>query len=205
MFERFTERARQIIVLAGQEARDLHNDHIGSEHIVLGIFKEEEGLAAKILQSLQLHPEDLSDLIPQDPGEMTPGQIPFSVKGKKALELALREALKLGHNYVGTEHLLLGAICEPTHEINEFFENRLGDKWKEAVRLEVLEALRGPVEKDSELTESEVDELTLKDVLTDLLTGYKMWKEGKIESAEWTDEDEAFSRWVDGSKISEFL
>src|ERR1700744_5424047 len=93
LFERFTERARQVVVLAQEEARTLKHNYIGTEHILLGLLREEEGLVARIVGSGE---------------EVTSGQIPFTPRAKKVLELALREALSLGHNYIGTEHILLG-------------------------------------------------------------------------------------------------
>ena len=111
MFERFTERARQVIVLAQEEARSLRHDYIGTEHILLGLLREEEGIAARVLESLDINVERVRPAVVRIVGsgeEVTSGQIPFTPRTKKVLELALREALSLGHNYIGTEHLLLG-------------------------------------------------------------------------------------------------
>jgi ATP-dependent Clp protease ATP-binding subunit ClpA len=115
MFERFTERARQVVVLAQEEARTLKHNHIGTEHILLGLLREEEGLAARVLASLDITVEQVRAQVVQIVGsgeEVTPGQIPFTPRAKKVLELALREALSLGHNYIGTEHILLGLVRE---------------------------------------------------------------------------------------------
>ena len=115
MFERFTDRARRVVVLAQEEARMLNHNYIGTEHILLGLIHEGEGVAAKALESLGVSQEavrrQVEEIIGQ--GERAPsGHIPFTPRAKKVLELALREALQLGHNYIGTEHILLGLIRE---------------------------------------------------------------------------------------------
>ena len=115
MFERFTERARQVVVLAQEEARTLKHNYIGTEHILLGLLREEEGLAARVLESLDITVERVRAQVVRIVGsgeEVTSGQIPFTPRAKKVLELALREALRLGHNYIGTEHILLGLVRE---------------------------------------------------------------------------------------------
>src|SRR3989440_732534 len=115
LFERFTERARQVVVLAQDEARALKHNYIGTEHILLGLLREEEGLAARVLESLDITVEEVRTLVERLIGqgdEVTTGQIPFTPRAKKVLELALREALSLGHNYIGTEHILLGIARE---------------------------------------------------------------------------------------------
>jgi ATP-dependent Clp protease ATP-binding subunit ClpC len=116
VFERFTERARHVVVLAQEEARALRHNYIGTEHILLGLLREEEGMAARVLESLEFTVEPVRDQVVRIVGsgeEVTTGQIPFTPRTKKVLELALREALNLGHNYIGTEHILLGLIAEP--------------------------------------------------------------------------------------------
>jgi ATP-dependent Clp protease ATP-binding subunit ClpC len=115
MFERFTDRARRVVVLAQEEARILNHDYIGTEHLLLGLVHEGEGVAARALTSLgiSLHGvrEQVEEII--GPGKSAPsGHIPFTPRAKKVLELSLREALQLGHNYIGTEHILLGLIRE---------------------------------------------------------------------------------------------
>ena len=113
MFERFTERARQVVVLAQEEARTLKHNYIGTEHILLGLLREEEGLAARVLESLDITVERVRAQVVRIVGsgeEVTSGQIPFTPRAKKVLELALREALSLGHNYIGTEHVLLALV-----------------------------------------------------------------------------------------------
>src|SRR6059036_370823 len=115
MFERFTDRARRVVVLAQEEARMLNHNYIGTEHILLGLIHEGEGVAAKALESLGISLEgvrgQVEDIIGQ--GQQAPsGHIPFTPRAKKVLELSLREALQLGHNYIGTEHMLLGLVRE---------------------------------------------------------------------------------------------
>jgi ATP-dependent Clp protease ATP-binding subunit ClpC len=115
LFERFTERARQVVVLAQEEARQLKHNYIGTEHILLGLLREEEGLAARVLESLDITVERVRAQVVRIVGsgeEVTSGQIPFTPRAKKVLELALREALQLGHTYIGTEHILLGLVRE---------------------------------------------------------------------------------------------
>jgi ATP-dependent Clp protease ATP-binding subunit ClpC len=115
VFERFTERARQVVVLAQEEARALRHNYIGTEHILLGLIREEEGLAATALRELDVQLEDVRAqvvLIVGRGGETVTGQIPFTPRAKKVLELALRERLSLGHDDIGTEHILLGLARE---------------------------------------------------------------------------------------------
>jgi len=115
MFERFTDRARRVVVLAQEEAKMLNHNYIGTEHILLGLIHEGEGVAAKALESLSISldsvREQVQDIIGQGQQQPT-GHIPFTPRAKKVLELSLREALQLGHNYIGTEHILLGLIRE---------------------------------------------------------------------------------------------
>jgi ATP-dependent Clp protease ATP-binding subunit ClpC len=115
VFERFTERARQVVVLAQDGARDLKHNYIGTEHLLLGLLREEEGLAARALESLGVTLEEMREQVASIIGqgdEVATGQIPFTPRAKKVLELSLREALSLGHNFIGTEHLLLGLARE---------------------------------------------------------------------------------------------
>jgi ATP-dependent Clp protease ATP-binding subunit ClpC len=145
MFERFTERARQVVVLAQEEARTLKHNYIGTEHILLGLLREEEGLAARVLESLDINVERVRAQVVRIVGsgeEVTSGQIPFTPRAKKVLELALREALSLGHNYIGTEHILLGLVRE-----NEGVAARIlldFDADSEKIRNEVIRMLSGP-------------------------------------------------------------
>ncbi len=115
MFERFTDRARRVVVLAQEEARMLNHNYIGTEHILLGLIHEGEGVAAKALESLGISLEGVRSQVEEiiGQGQQAPsGHIPFTPRAKKVLELSLREALQLGHNYIGTEHILLGLIRE---------------------------------------------------------------------------------------------
>src|SRR5450755_982845 len=115
MFERFTDRARRVVVLAQEEARMLNHNYIGTEHILLGLIHEGEGVAAKALESLGISLEGVRQQVEEiiGQGQQAPsGHIPFTPRAKKVLELSLREALQLGHNYIGTEHIVLGLIRE---------------------------------------------------------------------------------------------
>jgi ATP-dependent Clp protease ATP-binding subunit ClpC len=115
MFERFTDRARRVVVLAQEEARMLDHNYIGTEHILLGLSHEGEGVAAKALESLGIRLEAVRQQVEEiiGRGQHAPsGHIPFTPRAKKVLELSLREALQLSHNYIGTEHILLGLIRE---------------------------------------------------------------------------------------------
>jgi ATP-dependent Clp protease ATP-binding subunit ClpC len=115
MFERFTDRARRVVVLAQEEARVLNHHYVGTEHILLGLIHEGDGVAAKALESLGISLETVRQQVEEiiGRGEQPPtGHIPFTPRAKKVLELSLREALQLGHNYIGTEHILLGMISE---------------------------------------------------------------------------------------------
>jgi ATP-dependent Clp protease ATP-binding subunit ClpC len=115
MFERFTERARRVVVLAQEEARMLDHNYVGTEHILLGLLHEGEGVAARALESLGISLDamraSVEDIIGR--GQQVPSRhIPFTPRAKKVLELSLREALQFGHDYIGTEHILLGLIRE---------------------------------------------------------------------------------------------
>jgi ATP-dependent Clp protease ATP-binding subunit ClpC len=116
VFERFTERARQVVVLAQDEARELKHNYIGTEHLLLGLLREQEGIAARVLESLDVTVEEVrartTRLVGQGDEEIVTGQIPFTPRAKKVLELALREALSLKHSYIGPEHILLGLARE---------------------------------------------------------------------------------------------
>jgi len=143
--ERYTDRARQVVLLAQEAARGLKHNYIGTEHILLGLLREEEGLAARVLESLHITVERVRGQVVRIVGsgeEVTSGQIPFTPRAKKVLELALREALSLGHNYIGTEHILLGLVRE-----NEGVAARIlldFDADSEKIRNEVIRMLSGP-------------------------------------------------------------
>ena len=119
MFDRFTERARKVIILAKEEAKRFNHDYIGTEHILLGLIKEGESVAAAVLQNLGLSLDtirlEVEKLVQFGPSTVVSGDIPFTPKAKKVIELAMDEARRLGHNYIGTEHLLLGLIKEGQH------------------------------------------------------------------------------------------
>jgi hypothetical protein len=115
MFERFTDRARRVVVLAQEEARHLNHNYIGTEHILLGLIHEGDGVAARSLEALDISLEAVRTQVQEIVGhgdEAPTGHIPFTPRAKKVLELSLREAMSLGHNYIGTEHILLGLIRE---------------------------------------------------------------------------------------------
>src|SRR6187431_3219451 len=116
MQDRFTDRVRKVIYYARDEAARLQHDYIGTEHLLLGIVREGEGIAAKVLAKLELDFEQIQqaveNMVKSSGGTLTIGEIPFTPRAKRVLELAIEEARLLGHNYVGTEHLLLGLIRE---------------------------------------------------------------------------------------------
>ena len=115
MFERFTDRARRVLVLAQQEARVLGHNFLGTEHLLLGLIRETEGVAAMALAQLGIRLDDVRDRVKETvgpAGSAPTGSPPFTPWAKRVLELSLREALQLGHNYIGTEHILLGLVRE---------------------------------------------------------------------------------------------
>jgi len=145
VFERFTEPARQIVVVAQEEARALKHNYIGTEHVLLGLLREEDGLAARVLSSLDVSLEDVRTQVGRIIGqgdEVTAGEIPFTPRAKKVLDLALREALSLGHNYVGTEHVLLGIARENEGVASRILLDAGADG--ETVRNQVIGMLSGP-------------------------------------------------------------
>ena len=145
MFERFTERARQVIVLAQEEARMLRHNYIGTEHLLLGLLREADGVAARVLGTLEVSQEEVRGEVNRIVGEgdhESQGQIPFTPRAKKVLELALREALSLGHNYIGTEHILLGLMRE-SEGVAARILNDL-DVDADRARQEVMRVLSGP-------------------------------------------------------------
>ena len=144
MFERFTERARKVVVLAQEEARTFNHNYIGTEHLLLGLLREDEGVAARALGSLNVHLDEVREQVESIVGygeEGTGGQAPFTPRSKKVLELALREALQLGHNYIGTEHILLGLVRESEGVAARVLSNLDVDPDK--VRREVVRMLGG--------------------------------------------------------------
>jgi ATP-dependent Clp protease ATP-binding subunit ClpC len=148
MFERFTERARQVVVLAQEEARGLRHNYIGTEHLLLGLLREEEGVAARVFDKLEISVEEVRAAVVRIVGsgeEVPQGQIPFTPRAKKVLELALREALSLGHNYIGTEHILLGLIREEEGVAARILLDLDADSDK--IRAEVMQLLSGPARR----------------------------------------------------------
>ena len=144
MFERFTERARKVVVLAQEEARHFNHNYIGTEHLLLGLLREDEGVAARALTSLNVTLDEVREQVESIVGygeEGTGGQAPFTPRSKKVLELALREALQLGHNYIGTEHILLGLVRESEGVAARVLSNLDVDPDK--VRREVVRMLGG--------------------------------------------------------------
>ncbi len=143
MFNRFTERARKVILLAKEEAKRFNHDYIGTEHILLGLVREGEGVAAAVLASFGLSPDkirlEVEKLVQPGPTTVVSGDLPFTPKAKKVIELAMEEARSLGHNYIGTEHLLLGLIREGEGVASQVLVN-LGLEL-EKVREEVMNLL----------------------------------------------------------------
>ena len=144
MFERFTDRARRVVVFAQEEARTLNHNYIGTEHILLGLIREGEGVAAHVLGSLNISIEaarkQVAEIVGRA-GRPPAGHIPFTPRAKKVLELSLREALQLGHDYIGTEHILLGLIREGEGVAAQVLD-RLGASL-EATRATVVAVLEG--------------------------------------------------------------
>jgi len=143
MFNRFTERARKVILLAKEEAKRFNHDYIGTEHLLLGLVREGEGVAAAVLASLGLGPDkirfEVEKLVQPGPATIVSGDIPFTPKAKKVIELAMEEARDLGHNYIGTEHLLLGLIREGEGVASQVLLNLGMDL--DRVRMEVMNLL----------------------------------------------------------------
>jgi ATP-dependent Clp protease ATP-binding subunit ClpC len=147
MFERFTERARQVVVLAQEEAKSLKHPYIGTEHILLGLLREEEGLACRVLEANGVTLEGVKarvvELVPaSDEGVPAGQQVPFTAHAKQALEGALREALALGHNYIGTEHILMGVLRQKDGKAIQILAKL--DVKAEALHKDVTSAINGP-------------------------------------------------------------
>jgi ATP-dependent Clp protease ATP-binding subunit ClpC len=144
MFERFTERARQAVVLAQDEARALKHNYLGTEHLLLGLLREEEGIAARVLHDLDVTVDAVRAQVLRIVGEgeaVETGQIPFTPRAKKALELGLREAMSLGHGWIGTEHVLLGVVRESEGVATQILRELGVDE--ETVRSKVIDTLGG--------------------------------------------------------------
>jgi len=145
MFQRFTDRARRVVVLAQDEARGLNHNWIGTEHLLLAVLREGHGVGAKALESMQISldatRQQVESIIGRGQGTVGAGHIPFTPRGKKVLELSLREALQLGHNYIGTEHILLGLIREGEGPGAQVLTGLNADL--DTVRERVVELVRG--------------------------------------------------------------
>jgi len=151
MFERFTNRARRVVVLAQEEARMLNHNYIGTEHLLLGLIHEGQGVAAQALESMGISLEAVRERVEQVIGkgvEAPSEHIPFTPRAKKVMELSLREALQLSHNYIGTEHLLLGLIREGEGVAADVLV-RLGADLSR-VRQQVIQLLGRPAEEAAE-------------------------------------------------------
>ena len=150
MFERFTDRARRVLVLAQEEARDLNHAFIGTEHILLGLIREGEGVAAKALDALGVTYDVVREKVEEAIGANTnpsPGSPPFTPRAKKVLELSLREALQLGHSYIGTEHMLLGLVREGDGVAAQVLSELGADMAR--VRTQVIQMMSGQTGKDA--------------------------------------------------------
>jgi len=180
MFERFTEKARRVVVYAQEEARMLNQNYIGTEHLLLGLIREQDGIAAKALESLNISLEDVHSQVEELIGRGTfvpTGHIPFTPRAKKVLELSLREALQLGHNYIGTEHILLGLIREGEGVAAQVLLNLGADL--EKVRSAVIQLLSGHYGKQTEATEERRGSGALLDEFGRNLT--RAAQEGKLD------------------------
>ncbi|MFM1784708.1 MAG: hypothetical protein RLZZ579_985 [Actinomycetota bacterium] len=158
MFEKFTDKARRVVVLAQEEAKLLNHNYIGTEHILLGLIHEGEGVAAKALEALGINLEQVREQVQEiiGQGQQSPsGHIPFTPRAKKVLELSLREALQLGHSYIGTEHLLLGLIREGEGVAAQVLTKLGADTNK--VRQQVIQLLSGYQGKETVTVGGEVN------------------------------------------------
>ena len=200
MFERFTERSRQVVVLAQDEARRLRHNYIGTEHILLGLLRDQEGLAARVLDSFQVTVEEVRAQVARIVGEgeeVTTGQIPFTPRTKKVLELSLREALSLGHNYIGTEHILLGIVRENEGVAARILLDFGADA--ERVRNEVIRMLSDPGRTSME-TASAVSESSGRFELGPPLE-LSEWPRAADPLSMFTPRRRAISRWDSASLV----
>src|SRR5487761_2788925 len=150
LFERFTDRARRVLVLAQEEARDLNHAFIGTEHILLGLIREGEGVAAKALDALGVTFDVVREKVEEAIGpnsNPSPGSPPFTPRAKKVLELSLREALQLGHSYIGTEHMLLGLVREGDGVAAQVLNDLGADMAR--VRTQVIQMMSGQAGKEA--------------------------------------------------------
>jgi ATP-dependent Clp protease ATP-binding subunit ClpC len=189
MFNRFTERARKVIVYAKEEARRFNHDYIGTEHLLLGLIREGEGVASAVLQKLGVDLEsiriEVEKLVQPGPQTQVVGDIPFTPRSKKALELAAEEARALGHNYIGTEHLLLGLVKEGEGMAYRVLLNLGLDLGK--LRNEVMELLGSGIPGFQQQQQQQQQQETQKtNSKTPAIDAYgrnlnKMAKEGKLD------------------------
>ena len=181
MFNRFTERARKVVVLAKEEAKRFNHNHIGTEHLLLGLVKEGEGVASAVLQNLGLSLEmirlEVEKLVQTGPSTVISGDIPFTPKAKKVIELAMDEARHLGHNYIGTEHLLLGLIRESEGAASQVLLNLGLDLAR--VRNEIMALLGSVTPGQAPTTSTEKSKTPALDAFGRELT--QLAKNGKLD------------------------
>lgn len=208
MFERFTERARQVVVLAQEEARSFHHESIDVPHILSGLLMEEEGIAARVLEGLEFKLDSIHAVL-YGPKQDAPlnGQIPLTKESKRVFEGALRKALALGHSYIGTEHLLLSLVRFCDKKTHSFLKEELGIQAVEVIELEVDELLRGPKKPRaiSQTQETQQEAREAQDLIADFLTGFKRWRDERRVDGDFNDADEMFVRWIEASKLAELL
>ena len=176
MFERFTDGSRRVVVLAQEEARMLNHNYIGTEHILLGLIREGDGVAARALESLGISLDAVRQQVEEiiGRGQQAPsGHIPFTPRAKKVLELSLRESLQLGHGYIGTEHILLGLIREGDGVAAQVLV-RLGADLNR-VRQQAIQMLHGYQGEDVESAGSQPGERALPGCPMTLWRGSTRW------------------------------
>jgi hypothetical protein len=182
MFERFTDRARRVVVLAQEEARHLDHNYIGTEHILLGLIHEGEGVAARALTELDISLEavrgEVMEIVGRGP-EPPSGHIPFTPRAKKVLELSLREAMALGHNYIGTEHILLGLIREGEGVAAQVLIN-LG-AGLERTRQQVIQILSGMAGGQAEQLAGMSSRITQQQAMAMVAGGPGVYQEEPVE------------------------
>jgi ATP-dependent Clp protease ATP-binding subunit ClpA len=189
VFERFTDRARRVVVYAQEEAQLLHHNHVGTEHLLLGLVHDGEGVAAKALEVLGIRLEALRSQVEATigRGQRTPsGHIPFTPRAKKVLELSLREAKQLGHNYIGTEHILLGLVREGEGVAAQVLRTLGGDLSR--VRQQVIQLLTGHAGVVEAAARTRLVRMTVPDDLRNAeeqLAQVRQQKEAAIDAEEF--------------------
>jgi ATP-dependent Clp protease ATP-binding subunit ClpA len=194
MFERFTDRARRVVVLGQEEARLLNHDYIGTEHLLLGLIHEGEGVAALALESLGMRLEavraQVQEIIGRGESEAaSSGQIPFTPRAKKVLELSLRESQQLGHNYIGTEHILLGLIREGQGVAAQVLV-KLGADFSR-VRQQVIQLLSGSAGGSEVAAETRLMQMTVPEDLREAEEQLVEVRRHKVAAIEAQDFDRA--------------